>query len=511
MTGDIKQFNFYRRYRWTAQDFADFQTYMQDYSRSIQEGVLGAAVLDGYGVAPSGAGLAVEEGLALGATGYLHINDSAQFVSVDTAVSNPRRDLIVARPLLTNETLITKPTSPLEQVYLKQNLQSQIIRIAGTESSTPSYPDIEENDTILAGLFVKVGAVSFAQTDLDFEAKDMIGKNSDIQQFQAKFDDRCRVFRTAYNTVGIKPSQLSNPKAFLYLYKGVPSKFPLDSGGSFNNEDTSLNFNTGVISGGDQMSPIFTPQFPTANNFIVATVSLQLDNTIDVSYGTLGTRAQCYAAIENATTVGAGSVALPSNMMRLAYVVLGSLNGTTIFGLDVVDARSTFYYGGADNDNAYPNVFLSGSGAGDATTLALAIAQLPIDGGVICLMDDVTVPANVTLPTRTKIIGRGKNASLILSAAAKIIMGQYCEAYNLKFELGTGATGLVTADYCNVYESEFAPASGDSTAVCISIQGNGNHLESNIFSGVAAPSLAVGLQYEIGYADNTDDNNIFLP
>lgn len=509
MTGDIKQFNFYKRYRWTAQDFTDFQSYLLNFSRGVQEGLLSAAVIDGYGVAPSGSGLAVDIGLALGPTGYLHVNTIAAFVTVPTAVSNPRRDLIVARPLLVDETLITKPTNPLEQVYLKQNLQSQIIRIAGTEAASPTYPATQANDTILAGVAIKVGAASFAVSDLDFEVKDMMGKNSNFQNFTAKYDDRCRPYRSTNTILGIKPSQLSNPKAFVYVNKGVQSKFPLSSG-VFNNSDATVNFTTGVIGGGDQTSASFTPTIPSTNNYIVATISLKNDDTLSVVFGTQGTKAQCYTGIENATTVGAGSLSLPGNVMRIAYVILGSINGTSINSMDVVDARTSFSFGGPDNAKAYPNVFLSGSGAGDVTTLAAAIAALPAGGGVICLMDAVTVPTNATLGSRTKILGRGKNAVMTLSAGVKINMGTYCEIQNLKMSLGTGASGAITADFCNIYESEFVAASGDATAVCVGVRGNGCHLESNIFEGVKDAALAVGIQYDAGFADNSEDNSVFL-
>lgn len=512
----INLFNFYRRYRWRENDFQRWQEGQVDHSRGMFEGLFGGGIMTGFEVAPSGSGMAItiSEGIASGPTGYLHVKNISEDLEIDVPSANPRRDLLVSRPLLVDEEFITNPTDPFSSVPLRTEQQSIIALIQGTESASPQYPAKDVNDVVICGIRTEPGQTILTRDDLDFEVRDSLGKNSRFQQNQAKFDERCLVTRETNSSVRIKPSQTlvgQNPKNFLYINKGTPSRFPLDSGGQFIHGDTFLNFDTGAITGADDTTPDFTPVIPGAGQWVVATVSLQGDDNLNVTYGMPGTRAECFDAITNARTSGAGSVALPSQMMRLAFVVLGSADGISITELDTVDGRSTFYFGGPDSVKAYPNVFLSALGAGDETTLAAAVNALPAAGGVLLVMDDVIVPSPVTIPDNVKLLGRGKGVKLTFQGSTGIITGRNVIVEELIFESSVESKLLILNDEYNVVRKcQFRAPSGASGAVCISVASSANHIGECVFEGVVTPSLATGILYESGTVENTDANNVFL-
>lgn len=512
----IQLYNFYKRYRWTAEDFTGWQTGMVDHSRGMFDGLFHGGVLQGFEITlTSGLALSVAEGIASGPNGFLNVLNSSTALTVDAATTSVRRDLIVIRPLLTDNTFITDPADPLSTVPLRTTQGSEIVIIKGTESTSPQYPSALSDDVILAGVRIEFGQTALAISDLDFEVRDALGKNSRFQQNQAKYDERCRVARETNDSIRIKPSQTKigdNPKNFTYMNKSTPSRFPLDATSKFNFADTLISFQSGAITGGDQISADFTPTIPTAGNWITATVSLKSDDTLNVSYGIEGTKAQCLSAIESAVTSGAGGIALPSQMMRLAFVMLRSADGTNITELDVIDARSTLYFGGPDSPRALPNVFVSALGLGDVTTLSAALALLPTGSGVICIMDDVIETTTVTLPANTKLIGRGRNASLTFSAATGLITNNDVLIEDLTLITATTTTICRVNGNNNVISKcTFTAPSGNASAICVDVYGNANHIGECVFTGTASPSLATGIRYNVGSAENTNANCIFTP
>jgi hypothetical protein len=338
---NIDLYNFYRRYRWTETDFEGWQTGMVDLSRGMFEGLFGGGVLQGYEVT-SGAGLSVNvaAGLAAGPSGYFNVTDATSNVSIASATGTIRRDLIVVRPSLVDGNYITEPTNPLASVPLTTAQESTIVVIQGVESNSPTYPATEANDVVLAGVRVKLGQASIATTDLDFEVRDVLGRNSNFQQDAGRFDDRLRPYISSNTTLGIKPSQLGSPfaRVFTYVNRTRPSIFP-KSGSSFVNADTFVNFQTGAITGGDATTPDFTPTIPTAGNSINCTVAIDTNDQISITYGTQGTRAQCLAGIINQPQSGAGSVLVTSNTKPVAFVTITSQNGSTVNEIEIADAR----------------------------------------------------------------------------------------------------------------------------------------------------------------------------
>lgn len=343
-------FHFYRRYKWRAQDFQDHQDGMVDHTRGLAEGVVSAAVMDGMEATP-GAALSVDiaAGFAIGPTGYLHVHDAVENVALTAPVGNPSRSLIVARPLLVDNTPITRPILPNDSVPLRQEQDSEIVLIAGTPAAQPAYPSTQANDVVLCGVRLAPGQTSVADVDLDFSVRDIPGKNTDLGQHQAVYDDRARPYRSTNQVLGIKPAQLTDGRgrAFYYVDRSTISKFPRDGSNMFAGGDSFYNFNTGAVSGGDAQTPAFFQQIPSAGNAIVATISLQTNDQVQIDYGTEGTRAQCLNAIINQLNAGAGGIAMPLNVARLAFVIIYSNDGLNVTEIDVIDARSTFNFGGS--------------------------------------------------------------------------------------------------------------------------------------------------------------------
>lgn len=160
---------------------------------------------------------------------------------------------------------------------------------------------------------------------------------------------------------------------------------------------------------------------------------------------------------------------------------------------------------------SYPNVFLSPLGFGDATTLAGAIALLPASGGVICLMDDITISAPVTIPANTKILGRNKNAtmtftgtgSLSFTGAGSILQDvALVTAANLTMVDANGGTNL-TVQNCTFT----APPAG--TATCVRLRANGCVIVNNIFNGVLSPSTSDAILADIGFAGSIIRDNFY--
>lgn len=336
-------FYWYRRYKVRAVDMNAFQVAMVETARALGEGVMGAAVLRGFSVAPaSGFSLAVNPGIANAASGYLEVMNDAVVLDASAAVdpSLPCRSLVVATPDLVDDNFINSPTVPASQVPLNQLQKATVQLIVGTPGASPEYPAKGANDVILAGIIAPAGATSITQSMLDYEVRDSIGKNSLIGQNQVRFDDRMRPYRSAAKILGIKPSQNvgSSPFGFSYPGRLTPSLFPLNAG-SFNPQDTFVDFSTGAISGGDSTTPAFTPVVPTANNSVICMVTLAQNDTLRFNFGDpTGTYAQCVAAIQNQQFTGPGSMPVLDGNFGIAYAIITSFGGA-IADIQVLDGR----------------------------------------------------------------------------------------------------------------------------------------------------------------------------
>jgi hypothetical protein len=79
----------------------------------------------------------------------------------------PRKDLLVLRYKKTSDTLIPKPSNPIQMVYLNLIDDFDLVCIAGVPNAAPVYPAALANDVILDGIFVPSAATLGGDCTLD--------------------------------------------------------------------------------------------------------------------------------------------------------------------------------------------------------------------------------------------------------------------------------------------------------------------------------------------------------
>jgi len=282
----------YRRYKVRAVDMTNFQEAMVETARGVAEAGFGAAVLKGFQVTPgSGSSVNVSAGIASAPSGYLEVINEATVLDVSEAVSGafPCRSLVVVTAVPTDANNINSPTDPSLQVPLNSLQEAEIFLIPGTPSQNPVYPSKGPNDTILCGLIVPPGTTQITTSMFDFEVRDSLGVNSLIAQNQVRFADRLRPYRNTPTVLGVKPSQNvgSGPFGFTYPGRLNPSKYPL-AGGNYSSADSFYDFATGVITGGDSTTPMFSPFIPSGNKSVVCLVVLTSADVLKFNFGNAG-------------------------------------------------------------------------------------------------------------------------------------------------------------------------------------------------------------------------------
>lgn len=392
-------YNWFKRYNVQAADMTAFIGGLVASQRGTSEGLTGAAILEGFSVALTGGlNLTAGTGIAVGPSGYLDVVASVTPLSVPAPTAGTRRSLIVIQPNLVPGTTIQDPVTPTQTDTLTLTQQAIVSVIAGVAANSPSYPAVPAGATVLCGIRTTTGQANLATSDIDFSVQDTIGKNSSLENAVGGNDARLQPYRQSNQLLGIRPSQIEPPlpRLFTYITPGTPSIFP-KSAGLYNPADTFLNFQSGAITGGDTTTPAFTPQIPSAGNAIVATVGIAANDTIAVAFGTVGTRAQCFAAIKNQTLAGAGGLSLPFAKL-VSFVVLTSSDGANITELDFFDARS---FSAFLASAAYPgyDVVVGGAGVNGAThaTLAAAVADAAVTTNKRVLLADSQAIAPVAL------------------------------------------------------------------------------------------------------------------
>lgn len=393
MNGAPRFFNYFFRYRWGHQNFEDLQQSILDTMRGPWEGETGAGILDGLELSATALNVGITPGIAVGPSGYLLAVTGTTVVGLTAPVGNPCRSLIVARPNIIEDTPIVRPTSPFDTVYLNELLGAEIVVLNGTAAASPVYPTPEAGDVVLAAYRLAAGATGVTSADLDSDMRDDFGRNGGDLALLLRGDPRLRPELATLPTMTVAPSQTIKGTTKLFTYPGSakPAVFPL-TGGVFTEQDAILNFLTGAITGGDGTSPDFTPTIPTAGNFIWALVTLTSANELAVGYGTQGTYAQCKAALVNQTSVGAGAIPTSSSF-KIAFVLIGSANGSTVSEMELVDARG-------------PNNFVTGE-VKAITVVTSANSPYVMTGTEQVIQMDATGGAvSVTLPARAANQGR---------------------------------------------------------------------------------------------------------
>ncbi len=177
-------YNFYFRYKWNEVDFAGWQDDMIGILRDSLGSIFGPALISG-GAGSAGAGMSVNVApfVAVAPSGFVNVTTSITNVLVTSDPSNPRKDLIVARKNLVDNTFITRPTSPFDSVPLKQLQESQVIRIPGTPAGSPAYPSKVADDVVLFGVTIPAAAVSLNSTNIDSAVTELLSGNTNFSNW----------------------------------------------------------------------------------------------------------------------------------------------------------------------------------------------------------------------------------------------------------------------------------------------------------------------------------------
>lgn len=150
--------------------------------------------------------------------------------------------------------------------------------------------------------------------------------------------------------------------------------------------------------------------------------------------------------------------------------------------------------------------------ARSTTTLQNAVsAAATAGGGVILVTEPFNLTANVTIPPKTLLVGRGGISLISFAANFALSLSDDCHAQNVFFTSVGTATPVsnllrVIGDRCLVNKCHFSTDSGQTIAM-LTLEGDDNRSLDNTFRGVVLSPTAVGVSF-IG-VDNYDRDSIF--
>jgi hypothetical protein len=156
----------------------------------------------------------------------------------------------------------------------------------------------------------------------------------------------------------------------------------------------------------------------------------------------------------------------------------------------------------------YAGPITVGTSGARFTDLQDAIDELPVGGGVIQVITDITLTALHTLPAGTVLLGSGFGTAITLSGSGKLELAGDCQIRDIAIDTALMSTIMVetTGDYNNIYHCKLT-VPGGSTSTCVKFSSDGNHVGASVLLGVASPSTGVGIN-DAG-ADNTEADNVF--
>lgn len=345
----INFYNYYFRYLWSKADFENLQSAHADSYRGAFDGLMGGAIVDGLiitAITGSTPSYNVSVGTAISPSGKLMVLSSTENIEVTRPVTNPRRDLVVLRPLEIQNNSMTDPTNPSETVYLKVQQSCEIVTILGTAAVVPEYPEKEDDDVIICGYVVDPSA-NFVTggSDFDMEVREIPGKNRSMQMTFGRYDERFMCYKAGNASIGIKPSIVNSvfagsdresPLGFSYVAAEKPSQYPRNSISNFVPGDSFYNLTTGSVTGSDETSSTLTPFIPGAGNYGLMLLQIDRDDKVSQKNYAFGVSQRTSAYL----TLTQGGLLPDANKKLLCYVILYSKNGSAITDCEVIDARS---------------------------------------------------------------------------------------------------------------------------------------------------------------------------
>ncbi len=347
MINDIEYFNYYFRYLWTVGDFDKLQTALSDTTRGSMKGAYNGSCLNGLECDRSASRtVRVKPGIAISPSGKLMYHEVEASFAFTAPVNFPERAYLVIRPKLVQNNPITSPTDPNTQVFLNVKQTYEIVMLRGTPSVTPVYPAKGADDVVLCGVFLSNVSILDGNNDINYDVRDIPNRNTNQTDSHGITDDRLRPYKASYKTIGIKPAfqgELANlgvepsrskPLGFSYILAGKPSRFPRDAFNVAQNVDVIIDFQSGSVTGG--LTASFTPYVPEAGKYQLALITIGKNDNLKVKFPSI----YSYVAKSGAMAdIYSGVAAADDEYKAIAFVVLYSLDGTTVADLTLYDAR----------------------------------------------------------------------------------------------------------------------------------------------------------------------------
>jgi hypothetical protein len=159
---------------------------------------------------------------------------------------------------------------------------------------------------------------------------------------------------------------------------------------------------------------------------------------------------------------------------------------------------------GGGGGDGYPTLLVS-----TAAELTGALTSLNGVGGIICLMEDITLNASVNVPGGVLLLGKYGAEKLTLGPLGILNLLAKSEIRDLKVVSGKTSGNLVTMpDTRAVVRTCFFQVNNANAVTCIRVTGSYNRILQNTFTGVIGVGPAVGIEFAAG-ADNVDQDSFF--
>lgn len=197
----------------------------------------------------------------------------------------------------------------------------------------------------------------------------------------------------------------------------------------------------------------------------------------------------------------------PTGWMKIAEVYVTGGTGIAVSG-DVIDTRNVLVP--AIQTLNSEDRYVSPSGVGTDTSLQSAISNLPVGGGSILILEDITIGAVHTLPANTVLRGKHRGIIVTLDSGSRIDVGANCDISLLKFVTTQAALMFfkLTGNYSNIEKCIFS-ADVDDTNTYVKVESDGNNIAQNIFEHVLTPSTNTAIEFADGTSNNSEEKNIF--
>lgn len=167
---NLKLFNYFRRYKWTAANFDTLQASLLGYPQTLLAAMCQDAILSGLDQAGS-------TGLSVNFTAGIAINSLGDLLAIENpgavVVTNNIKSLIVVRPVVTSTNTIVRPTAPFDPVFLNTEQTAIVVKIDGDISN---YPSKAAGDVILFGVVASSGAIVLT----DLSLCELFGKSLEV-------------------------------------------------------------------------------------------------------------------------------------------------------------------------------------------------------------------------------------------------------------------------------------------------------------------------------------------